>query len=317
MHILSLFAFAAFFPIASEDLLMRETQEVALTCSLWSNSPEAQQSCVENILIEYEIDPASIRAKIARRYLSHFLNAFNAYIVSESVAPQCHATVERLCKKMGIQKPIIALSPLLNNAAARSLPGMPSLIVLGAAYMSKLSDAECEAVIAHELGHIKENHFTQFVATSTLLTAGVIIPFNIYCRLWLHTKYSNPLVIREGLLNFARNLVKDTSVITAATVAVHLSVLFLLMKISRADEYAADKQAAETLGSIEALVSWLERENDATHLIAQWSAESANPENAWYTRLQYTARVWLTKNFITHPLNEERIAALRAAESAN
>lgn len=291
--------------LAGEDLLIKE---IEVTASLLG-SESIQENVIEAALAEQGIDPKSIRAKIARRYLAHFLNVFSAYPVYQDGAPRCHAIIERLCKKMGIKKPVVAISPLLNNAAARSFSGMPPIIIIGAPFIGKLTDAECEALIAHELSHIAQCHFEKSIAIAFMLTAGITIPVKIYCHLWMHAKYSNGFAGKTKLA-LAREVIKDAVIIGVTTTLIDRLALLSLMKVSRTYEYSADKQAAETLGSPDSSLAWLERNasSEVAREIANWQAESTNPENPWYTRLRYTTMIW----FLSHPTDEARIAELKA-----
>lgn len=300
--------------LSGENLLMEDVTKTIETFEIWINSSRSQEELIEAALIEQGIHPKTIRAKIVRFYLAHFLIKFNACPASQKIAPQCHAVVEKLCKKMGISKPIIAISPFLYNAAALRLPGLPSLIIIGTSLMEKTSDEQFEVIVAHELSYIAQNHSIKSIAAGSLLFAGISIPFKVYCRFWMDKKYSNKTLIKKNRA-FAAEVLKDSCINAITILAADLSVIFLLAKISRELEYSADKQAAETVGSADFLIEWLaskESRSEVAEKIAYCDTEASNRDNRWYKRVGYHIMSWVLRKALTHPLNEERIAALKA-----
>lgn len=94
-------------------------------------------------------------------------------IVTQETMPQLHAYIADICANAQIEVPLIFISthPGIFNAFAHD--GFASLgsIFLGQEMLS-LTQEETEAIIAHELGHIKHHHVLKDVALKLTL-AGV------------------------------------------------------------------------------------------------------------------------------------------------
>jgi hypothetical protein len=77
-----------------------------------------------------------------------------------SKAPLLHAMVERISKKMQINKPLIFIGGgFSNNAGMCSITFGCPIIVIGGPALEELDDQALEALLAHECGHIKGKHF--------------------------------------------------------------------------------------------------------------------------------------------------------------
>jgi heat shock protein HtpX len=87
----------------------------------------------------------------------------------ENENPQLHQTVTNLCQKSGISKPKLMLSQIaLPNAFAYGSPFSGSRVAVTQGLLTSLNDGEVEAVLGHELGHIKHKDVQIMMAVSFL-----------------------------------------------------------------------------------------------------------------------------------------------------
>src|ERR671938_1865744 len=92
----------------------------------------------------------------------------------QAEAPAFHATVERLAARAGVLKPRLYLlerGPLLALSAGRGR--MSSALAVTPALVALQSPAEVEAVVAHELAHIRNRDV--LVQTSVVVLAAALV----------------------------------------------------------------------------------------------------------------------------------------------
>lgn len=89
--------------------------------------------------------------------------------VSESEHPSLHGTFESLVKKSGIDKPKLMLADMsLPNAFAYGSPVTGSRVAVTRGLLDSLEHEEVEAVIGHELGHLKNRDVQVMMFVSVL-----------------------------------------------------------------------------------------------------------------------------------------------------
>ena len=94
--------------------------------------------------------------------------------VSAQQAPELHATVERIAKESGVPKPkLYVVNNQVPNAFAFGRGKSDAGIAVHTGLLQKLSRNEVEAVIAHEMGHIKHNDVM-------IMTIASVIPVLLY-----------------------------------------------------------------------------------------------------------------------------------------
>ena len=94
---------------------------------------------------------------------------YRARPVSPSENPELHATVERLSQKSGIKTPKLMLARIpIPNAFAYGSPIAGSRVAVTEGLMKTLDKEEVEAVIGHELGHLKHRDVQVMMFVSIL-----------------------------------------------------------------------------------------------------------------------------------------------------
>jgi heat shock protein HtpX len=91
--------------------------------------------------------------------------------VSRNEEPQLHEIVDRISQKSGIKTPQLMLAQIpLPNAFAYGSPLTGSKIAITTGLMSTLDSGEVEAVVGHELGHLR-HHDIQVMMFISILPA--------------------------------------------------------------------------------------------------------------------------------------------------
>jgi heat shock protein HtpX len=152
--------------------------------------------------------------------------------VSKSEKPKLHEIVERLSAKSGLKKPRVMVANIpIPNAFAYSSPIAGSRVAVTSELLNTLNDNEVEAVIGHELGHLKHRD------------VGVMMFVSILPALFYYIGYSTLLSSM-----FRSRDDRGSSGGAAAIGAVSLVMYFVLtlftLHLSRIREYFADRHSA-------------------------------------------------------------------------
>lgn len=194
-------------------------------------------------------------------------------------APGLHSALERLASIAGVVKPRLYLleDGLPRALAAGRGPGGSALAV-SAGLLSAASPAELEAVIAHELAHVR--HRDVVVQTSVVVLAATLLELS-----------------RIGGW-FSRALLFVLGPIAAA---------FVHLTLSPKREFLADRAAAEICASPHPMADALLRLDHAAELVDFIGSPATEP--------LYTINPFLEQGlaalFVTHPPVRERVRRLR------
>jgi len=100
-------------------------------------------------------------------YLINALYRTRELLANES--PKLHETIENLSKKSGIRTPKLMLAQIpIPNAFAYGSPLAGNRVAVTSGMLEKLNDGEVEAVIGHELGHLKHKDVQVMMFVSLL-----------------------------------------------------------------------------------------------------------------------------------------------------
>jgi heat shock protein HtpX len=225
------------------------------------------------------------------------LAAFKAQPTPREDAPELYDRLEQLCDRANIPTPALYLVPSESpNAFATGRDPNHAAIALTQGLIDLLPSDELDAVIAHELTHVRNRDtLTQAVAgtlAGSLTYLGRILTLGaLYFPVArVGRRGNNPLAILFLL------------------VVGPLAAGLIRMAISRTREYAADAGAAEITGNPLALVRALETLEAA----GQKMPIHGNPAFAPLFIVNPLSREGLMQLFLTHPSTEDRIARLQA-----
>lgn len=191
------------------------------------------------------------------------LRSVGAVTVTPEERPVLHAAVGRLARQVDLPKPAVAIvdSPVPNAFTAGHSPGS-STVVVTTGLGETLADAEIEAVLAHELAHVRNRDVA-------VMTVASLVPTLTY---FLATAAHHFLGAVWSAVGSVRRVKSLPPLLTVAVVFVVTSVLTLAVSaffwvgsvliyrfLSRYREYAADRGAAQITGNPQALATALEK----------------------------------------------------------
>lgn len=224
------------------------------------------------------------------------LSAFKASPLPREEAPELYDRIQQLSDRAGVPNPTLYIVPSKSpNAFATGRDPEHAAIALTKGIIDLLTPDELDAVIAHELTHVRNRDtLTQAVAgtlAGSLTYLGRILTLGaLYFPIArIGRRGSNPLAILFLLIigPFSAGLLR--------------------MAISRTREYAADEGAAEITGKPLALVRALEK----LEAMGQEVPIHGNPAYAAMFIVNPLSKEGLMKLFMTHPPTEDRIERLK------
>lgn len=151
-----------------------------------------------------------------------------AHIVSEDEAPELHSAIERLCAMADLPKPNVAIanSPI-PNAFATGRNQNHAVVAVTSSLLQRLEEPEVEAVLAHELSHVKNKDMLVMTIASFVTTiAGFLM------RYWFFIGAGGNRRDNNIFLFFI------------ALAAIWIVSFLITRALSRYREYAADRGSA-------------------------------------------------------------------------
>lgn len=229
----------------------------------------------------------------------HILKRFNATLIQDSRHP-VYKIAQNLAAKANLPMPkVYIIADNTPNAFATGRNYENSAIAVTMGLYEMLNESELEAVIAHELSHIK--HYDILIGTIAAVFAGAI------------AMVANMMQFSSMLGNNRQNSNPIVMIVMALLLPIAASVI--QMSVSRSREFMADEQAARITKNPSALQSALSK-------LENYSKRGAVLQNA----SEQTAHMFIINPFSslksnfgnlfrTHPTTEDRIARLEELKS--
>ncbi len=225
------------------------------------------------------------------------LRMHGAVEVNAQSAPTYYRMVERLAKQAGLPMPKVYLIDTDQpNAFATGRDPAHAAVAATKGIMAILSEDELEAVMAHELGHVRNRDTLIMTVTATI--AGAI---------GMLANFAGFFGGGRGEDGERMNPILGIALMILAP----LAAMVVQMAISRTREYGADKAAADISGKPLALASALEKISAGAARIPNQAAE-ANPATAHLFIINPLSGRGVDGLFSTHPNPQNRIDALVA-----
>lgn len=223
----------------------------------------------------------------------------HATIVSKEQYPRLHEIVEKLSANNGISKPKVAIvNSLVPNAFATGKSPKSSLVAVTSGILDLLDDDELEAVIGHELSHVRSRDVLVLTLVSVFSTvAWYLVQFSFY----------------GGMRGRDRNTSGTAIVILVAIITWIVSFL-IIRAISRYREYSADRSGAIMTGNPDKLASALIKISGKMGNIPTKELQSVQKLNAFFI-IPALSGSSIANLFSTHPPVEKRVQKLREMKS--
>lgn len=222
------------------------------------------------------------------------LKHYRAVEVTQREARGLYGIVERLAQKANLPMPKVYIIPeRVPNAFATGRNPQNAAVAVTEGLLELLDEDEVEAVLAHELSHVR--HYDILVGTIAATIAGAI-------------------GVLANMMQFGAMVGSDKNrvnpiVMIVLAIILPLAAAVIQMAISRNREYMADEGAARLTRHPEWLQSALAKLSNYNR---QGSMQSATQESAHMFIINPFSgkNISFASLFSTHPSTEDRIARL-------
>jgi heat shock protein HtpX len=225
--------------------------------------------------------------------------SMGARIVTPEEAPELHGMIERLSAIANLPKPRVAIADSdVPNAFATGRNPKNAVVAVTRGLMNRLEPAEIEAVLAHELSHVRNRDVTVMMLASFFAVVAQLIMRWFFWGSMMGGRRDR----RDG---------NSIIFIYLASILVWIISYFLIRALSRYREYAADRGSAIITGSPTNLMSALLKISGVMQRIPQQDLREVQQMNAFFI-IPAAVGSGFTELLSTHPSLEHRLERLRA-----
>ena len=219
-------------------------------------------------------------------------------VIEPDEYPELHRMVEHLCAEADLPKPRIAIMQTpVPNAFATGRNPKHAVVAVTDSIMRLLTPKELEAVLAHELSHVKNRDIlTLTVASFIAMIAALVMQNFLFASLFSRRDGENPWII-AGIV----------------AIVVYFVAQLLIMALSRYREFAADRGSALITERPRDLISALQKISGRMDNVPQQARQQVESANAFFIIPALSGNT-LMELFSTHPPLEKRIANLEKVE---
>jgi heat shock protein HtpX len=223
-----------------------------------------------------------------------------AKIISREEYPRLHEIVERLSTNNGLPKPKVALvNTNVPNAFATGKSPKSSLVAVTTGLMELLDDDELEAVIGHELTHVRSRDVLVLTLASVFSTvAWYLMQFGFY----------------GGLQTRNRNSAGSGVIVLLVAIVTWVVSFLIIRAISRYREYSADRGGAIMTGKPDKLATALLKISGKIKVIPPNELKNVQKLNAFFI-IPALSGSSIANLFSSHPPVEKRVQKLKEMKS--
>lgn len=223
-----------------------------------------------------------------------------ARIVSREEYPRLHEIVERLSTNNGLPKPKVAMvNSRVPNAFATGKSPKSSLVAVTTGLLDLLDDDELEAVLGHELTHVRSRDVLVLTLASIFSTvAWYLMQFGFY----------------GGLQARNRNSAGSGVIVLVVAIVTWIVSFLMIRAISRYREYSADRGGAIMTGKPDKLATALLKISGKIKVIPPNELKNVQKLNAFFI-VPALSGDSIANLFSTHPPVEKRVQKLKEMKS--
>ena len=235
--------------------------------------------------------------------------SMHAHEVTPAEEPRLHEIVDRLCLLADMPKPRVGVAEMdIPNAFATGRSPSHAVICATRGIMTRLSDEELEAVLAHELSHVAHRDVAiMTIASGVGMLAGLVSRM----AMWGAMLGGGGGGGRGGNNNENAALVELATWVVS--ILIYVVAYLLTMALSRYRELAADRSGAILIGKPSVLASALVHITGDMGRIPRTDLRKAETMNAFFF-VPALAGGTAASLFSTHPSLEKRLDALTKLE---
>lgn len=208
--------------------------------------------------------------------------------------------MERLSTNNGLPKPKVAMvnSPVPNAFATGKSP-KSSLVAVTTGILDLLDNDELEAVIGHELSHVRSRDVLVLTLASVFSTvAWYLVRFGLF----------------GGLQARNRNTAGTSAIVMLVAITTWVVSFLIIRAISRYREFSADRDGAIMTGKPDKLASALLKISGKIKVIPPKELENVQKLNAFFI-IPALSGSSIANLFSTHPPVEKRVQKLMEMKS--
>jgi heat shock protein HtpX len=219
-----------------------------------------------------------------------------AKIVTREQHPKLHEIVERLSTNNALPKPKVAIvNSNVPNAFATGKSPKSSLVAVTTGLLDLLDDDELEAVIGHELTHVRSRDVLVLTLASVFsMVAWYLVQFGFY----------------GGLQSRDRNSAGSGAIVLLVAVVTWIVSFLIIRAISRYREYSADRGGAIMTGKPDKLATALLKISGKIKVTPPNELKNVQRLNAFFI-IPALSGSSIANLFSSHPPVEKRVQKLK------
>ena len=223
--------------------------------------------------------------------------------VSPQQEPKLHGIIDRLVQTAGMPKPRLAVMDThVPNAFATGRNPKKAVVAVTRGLMARLNDRELEAVLGHELTHVKNRDVMVITWASLIVIAAAFLMRILF--------WSSLFGGFGGGRRDSGQAAFIMLAVMAGTFAIYIIAQLLIMALSRYREYSADRGGAILTGAPSQLASALSKISGDIARIPQKDLRDVAGANAFFI-VNTLKGESIASLFASHPPVEKRIERLR------